>query len=205
MSDSMKPLDSSWAWSQAEQEMKDLFIQLYEDTLKSQADEINVYGVPHLGPFALIERNATADGLAVLRDTGEDNLRHLFKAWKHRNPKRGLHFLRTYLRAIWGENQFCEQMWQKKADPYPTTLKSLDEITLASEDPTDYFLTSRIRADIDTDRVPEMLINALRTTIAARFVLEVRIAKFSLTPLRIGQNLGGAVIFRGRGALDVPA
>jgi hypothetical protein len=203
MADSMKPLDESWAWTDAEQEMKDIFIKLYEDAMKEQADEINVYGVPHLGSFALIERITTADGLSILRDTGEANLRHLFKAWKYRNPKRGLHFLRTYLRAIWGDAQFCEQMWQRKEDPYPTALKSLAEITADGEDVTDYFLTSRIRADIDTDRVPDLLINSLRTTIAARFVLEVRIARFSVMNWRIGQNIGGVTICRAVGSLDV--
>lgn len=204
MTEPMQPLERSWSANDEERELGELFIRLYKEQLQTAADEINFYGMPHLGPFSLIERSLTSDGLSVLRDTDEDSLRFLYRAWKHRNPERGLHFLRTYLRAIWGDNQMAYQLWQKKTEPYADALalKSMDEIVSEGLNPADFYLTSRIRADIDTDIVPDLLIRSLQTTVAARLLLQVRIAKFQRTTMLVGHTLGAAQFSFGIGTAD---
>lgn len=172
------PLQNSWAANEIESDLKALFIQLYKDNLLQQAEEMTVYGMPHLGQFSLVERLVTADGLAVIRQGDESGMRYLYKAWKNRNPKRGLHFLRTYLQVLFGGGFDVAQLWQEKNGLYPEGLKTEGEIALAAEDLDEYFLTSRIRVDLDTELIPNNVIQSLRTALAARFVLEMRIAKF---------------------------
>jgi len=113
----MSPLVHSHAANALEAELKDLFISLYEDVLRETADDINVYGAPHLGSFGLVEKNIDGDGLTVLRETTEARIRYLFRAWRHRNPQRGMHFLSTYLACIFGDNADSAQLWQKKSEP----------------------------------------------------------------------------------------
>jgi hypothetical protein len=174
-------LENSHSATELEEELQALFIEVFDDLLKAQADELNVYGMPHLGSSSLIAKNLKADQLTILQDE-EYRVRHLFKAWRHQNPERGLHFLRTYLQTLWGNSWTVEQLWQKKADPYPTNLKEKSQIL-----ESDYFLTSRLRVDLDAaDIVPENIIVSLKTAVAARFVLQLRIAKFAQTTIRLG-------------------
>lgn len=187
----MIPLSKSWAVDENEDELRNLFIQLYGDTLKEKADEINVYGAPHIGPFALIEREVARDGLTVLRTTSEDAIRHLFLSWRFRNPRRGTHFLRTYLGVLFGPVFEISQLYQKKSEPYPTALASANEIGFLGESIADYFLTSRLRVDIETEVVPTRVLNAAKTAVAARFVLELRAAK------RFPTNVCMPHVFRG--------
>ncbi|WP_313453337.1 hypothetical protein [Stutzerimonas nitrititolerans] len=177
MSGKMIPLQKSWAANDLEADLRDLFIQLYTEMLGGKSDEINLYGAPHIGPFSLIEREIAKDGLAVLRTTSEDQMRNLFRAWRFRNPRRGTHFLRTYLQSLFGSSFDISQLWQKKDAVYPYSLLTETEVNgLGVKD--DYFLTSRIRVDIETEVVPERLAQVLRTTVAARFVMDVRTSKY---------------------------
>lgn len=173
----MNPLVHSHAANALEAELKDLFIALYEESLRELADDINVYGAPHLGSFALVEKNIDADGLTVLRETTEARIRYLFRAWRHRNPQRGMHFLRTYLACIFGDNADSAQLWQKKSEPYPTALKTELEVTQDGESLSDYFLTSRVRVDIGSDLIPDQLARSIRSAVAARILLNLRILK----------------------------
>lgn len=179
----MKPLEHSWAADQLEDELRRLGIALYMQTLAEKSDEINVYGAPHIGPFSLIEREVAKDGLAVLRNTDEDAIRHLYRAWRFRNPRRGTHFLRTYLQVLFGNNHEINQLWQAKALPYPDGLRTDGEVQAAGLQ-SSHYLTSRVRVDIDTDYLSSLLKNVLRTTVPARIVLDVRTAKYG------GQELG---------------
>lgn len=202
MRQSLVPLRNSWATGQVEEELRALFIKLYEDSLKEQADEINVYGAPHLGSVNLIARHVEADGLALLNNNDETGLRYLFKAWRYQNPDRGLHFLRTYLRVIFGDNQNVEQLWQKKTEPYPTSLKPKHEVESESE----YFLTSRLQVDLDNiDIVPDRIIRTLRTAIAARFVLMFRVAKFCRTEIGLVSTFRGVNVLRLQGEVIEPS
>ena len=156
-----------------EAELKDLFIKVYADTMAATADDINVYGAPHLGSFGLVERNIDRDGLSVLRETTEARIRYLFRSWRHLNPERGLHFLRLYLSALFGDSWTVEQLWQRKDQPYPTALATTAEVG----DSEDYFLTSRVRVDVDSEIVPAKILSSLRSAIAARILLTVRVGR----------------------------
>lgn len=186
MAENLLPLQESFDRDQLELEMKEILLKLYDDNLKEIADEINTYGMPHNGSVSLIERLVTADGLIVLRQGDESGMRYLWNAWKHLNPERGFHFLKTYLQVIFGDNFEINQQWQKKSEPYPTSLKSISEIGYTGEDVNDYFLTSRVFVDIDTDIFPDVLLKSLKTALAARFLLKVRIAKFSSSEVVLG-------------------
>lgn len=190
----MEPLIHSWAATELEDEMRKLFIELYKDAMADKADEINVYGVPHIGPFSLVEREVAKDGLAVLRTTDEAAIRYLFEAWRFRNPRRGMHFLRTYLQALFGSSFNVSQLWQEKAMLYPLSLRASSEIQGTPEE-RNYYLTSRIRVDIDTDFVPARLEQVLRTTVAARFVMDVRTAKYGKNTLGNGLYGGFGYLF----------
>lgn len=177
MTDPMIPLQKSHAADDLEADLRDLFIKVYGDSLAEKADEINFYGAPHIGPFSLIEREIAKDGLAVLRTTNEDQMRHLFRAWRFRNPRRGTHFLRAYLQSLFGSSFDINLLWQRKDAEYPKVLLTQTEVTSRNLE-SEYYLTSRLRVDIETQVVPERLAQVLRTTVAARFVMEVRTAKY---------------------------
>lgn len=194
MSEVMQPLQASWDFRALELELKALFVKLYEDSMKATADDINVYGAPHLGSFSLVERNTEQEGLVVLRDTSDERLRYLFRAWRYQNPDRGLHFLRTYVRCIWGDGQNVDQLWQKKSEAYPSELATREEISGRGESESDYYLTSRVRVDLDTDIVPDKIIRALKSSVAARFLLKMRVAKFGRSEVSAAQVVRGSCI-----------
>lgn len=202
MSEVMLPLQSSWDFRALEGELKELFMKLYADTMQPVADDINVYGAPHLGSFGLIEKSVEIDGISVLRQTSEDRLRYLFKAWRYQNPDRGLHFLRTYIRCVWGDGQNTDQLWQKKTSPYPTELRTASEIASRGESESDYYLTSRVRVDLDTDLVPDRIIRSLRSSVPARFLLNMRVAKFGIREVSMAVASRGSVIVRVAGDLE---
>lgn len=199
MSLPMKALQNSWTATPLEQELKDLFVQLYDEHLREQADAIHLYATPHLGPLDLVARYVNADGLVLLRDADESRMRYLFNAWRHRNPKRGLHFLRTYLRVLWGGYRVAEQLWQRKDSPYPTALKTRAEIGAAGESESNYYLTSRVRVDLDTEMVPGDVLKALASALAARFVLNMRVVKQAENMLAIGGVAGASVLVMASG------
>lgn len=174
---SMNPLLNTLQVGDVERDLVQLFAQLYQDNLAELSDEINVYGAQHLGPLSLIQRALTGDGLSVLNLTDEAGMRYLYKAWRHRNPKRGMHFLRKYLQVLFGSVYNVDQLWQKTSGVYPEDCKSLAEIALDGETIEQYFLTSRVRVDVATEVVPERVLRALLSTVAARIVLEVRVTR----------------------------
>lgn len=201
----MNPLAQSFANGSIERELQALMIQLYDESLKDTADEINLYGAPHLGPLRLIQRSIAQDGLSVLSQATESGLRYLFKAWRFQNPRRGTHFLETYLRVLFGDVYEINQLWQKKSEPYPSDLRTREEIALNGESESDYFLTSRLRVDLTTDEVPERVIRALRTVVAARLVLEVRISQSARSDFGVGGVMSLVNFFQASGESLAPA
>lgn len=182
----MNPLLNTRQVGQVEEEMAQLFAELYGNAMADLAEEINVYGAPHLGTLGLMQRALTADGLSVLNPADVESIRYLFRAWRHRNPKRGTHFLRTYLRVLFGRNFEINQLWQKTDQPYPTALLSQDEAERAGISESARFLTSRLRIDLDTEALPASVLASLKTVVPARMVLLVRILR------RAGATLGVA-------------
>lgn len=173
----MNPLLQTLQVGDTEEQLVQLFNQLYLENLAELDDEINVYGAPHLGPLSLIQRALTGDGLSVLNLTDDDGMRYLYKAWRHRNPKRGMHFLKKYLQILFGSVWDVSQLWQKKSAAYPEGCKSLAEIALDGEAIEAFYMTSRVRVDVATSEVPERVLRALLSTVAARIVLEVRVTR----------------------------
>ncbi len=199
----MKPLLNSHVADDLERDLRNLFVQMYDEYLADQADEINLYGAPHIGPFSLVEREVAKDGLAVLRTTDIDAIRYLFKAFRFRNPRRGLHFLRLYVRILFGEAHDINLMWQRKDKPYPTAL--LDNATVTSRGlEAEHFLTSRVHVDIDSDFLTASLKQVLMTTVAARFVLQVRSAKYGRSTLSIGGGSTGLAVLNATNMLFRP-
>lgn len=148
-----QPLKKSWERDGFERDVKSVFADLFEKHLRLKERDINVYGMPHLGSFELISRNVERDGLSLLNNDDEAAMRYLFKAWKVRNPKRGLHFLRTYLQLLWPNKWELDQQWQSKEGNYPEGLSPLKYVQSNNPDETHY-LTFRIVASILFDGDP---------------------------------------------------
>ena len=107
-------------------------------------------------------------------------MRYLYRAWRARNPKRGLHFLRTYLQLLWPDGNSCEQLWQPKHLPYPSGL--MPRSLIRDDDPHERFiLTSRVSVEIDEpgEQGAGLLrvLPALRSVVAARFILVIAILR----------------------------
>lgn len=201
----MNPLLNSFTNGEVETDLQALFVRLYEETLATVDDEVNVYGAPHLGTLALIQRNLAQDGISVLNNVTEEGLRYLFRAWRFQNPRRGTHFLETYLRVLFGDVYEINQLYQKIGGVYPSDLVTMNDILLAEESESDYFLTSRLRVDLTTSEVPERVVSALRTVVAARLVLEVRIAQAARSDFEMGCSLGMLTFFTASGESLAPA
>jgi hypothetical protein len=171
------PLQRSAVADDVEAEFKALFLQLYKERVGDGVNELALYGMPHLGSISIIERYVSNDGLAVLRTTTVEQIRYLFHAWRYNNPQRGTAFLGAYLNALFGPVYTISQLWCHKNGTYPTDALSETEITDIGGNMDDYYLTSRLRVDIETPIVPERILRASRTAVAAKFVLELRIAQ----------------------------
>lgn len=195
----LMPLERSAEFDDVEAEFKALFMNLYQEHISDQVDEVALYGMPHIGPDSLVERGLVVDGLAVLRTTTMDQIRHLFHAWRYRNPQRGTKFLAAYLNTLFGPVFTIDQLWCKKAGTYPVDMMSESEMLAAGEKEADYFLTSRLRVDIETEIVPVRILKAARTAVAARFVLELRAARRTRLVFPIGMIAYGVSVTRGSG------
>jgi hypothetical protein len=194
------PLVRSAEFDEVESEFKALFLSLYKQHVDDQVTEVALYGMPHIGPDSLVERSLTVDGLAVLRTTTMEQIRHLFHAWRYRNPQRGTTFLATYLKTLFGPVFTINQLWCKKAGEYPVDVMTAAEMTLAGEQEADYFLTSRLRVDIETEIIPSRILAAARTAVAARFVLELRAVRRTLSTYRVGMIANSVLVCRTQGA-----
>lgn len=174
----LAPLRQSHEANQLESELKALFMEMLGEFLRPGEREINTLGTPHLGSFGQIERAVKAEGLALFRRTDEGAMRHLFRAWRARNPKRGLHILSCYLQLLWPDNYVVEQLHQNSAKPYPTELHPVEG--------PGRFRTSRVRVVVDSTDLTgaDVLasIPALRSVVPARILLDfVLLGRFDLT------------------------
>ncbi|WP_428383708.1 hypothetical protein [Nevskia ramosa] len=165
----MRPLADSHAADAVEEELKALFIRVFEETLRPVERRINALGMPHVGDFALIERSIKADGLAMYRGADRGAMRYLYKAWRSNNPRRGLGFMRTYLQLLFPNSATIVQQWQDKSKPYPTALSDIDG--------GNHFLTSRVSVRLPSDNAIAVLsvVAALRSTVPARILLTIQI------------------------------
>jgi hypothetical protein len=164
----LAPLRNSHEASELEAELKGLFIAMLDAFVRPGEREINTLGTPHLGPFSQVEQGVKNEGLALYRRADEDAMRYLFRSWRARNPKRGLHMLRTYLQVLWPGGWAVEQMYQEKAEPYPEALWA--------QPAADRYRTSRVRVGIESPDTTgdDVLaaVPALRSVVPARILLE---------------------------------
>ena len=168
----MLPLINSQEAEQLDSELKQIFIDLYNDNIKTKERDLNVSGMGHLGSVDLLSQFIERDGLAVInKGLSRDSLAYLYKAWKGRNPKNGLELLKTYLRFLYQEKAEVHQLWQDKNTPYPTSLSKTDT--------GNSFLTSRLLVELDpsvtagfTETV-EALLPAFRSIIGIQYLLSM--------------------------------
>lgn len=176
-----KPIEASAQWDDAEAQIKQLSLEVLRGWFRAYERELNVYGAPHLGSFELVERWVKADGLSMVRGSSEEAMRYLFKAWRARNPKRGLHFIRTYLQLLWPGQSSIEQLWHETGKSYPEFLDTKDEVIKKFGSTDGHFLTSRVLVEVDADdeRGDSLasVQRALRSALGAKFLLLCRLLK----------------------------
>lgn len=196
----LKPLKNSFVVDDVENDLRNLFIDLFELMLAEQSFDANVLGMAHLGSLDLVRKMINADGLSLLDvEREETTTRYLYKAWKSRRRNgRGFHFLRTYLQMLFPNVHYVEQMAQSKAHAYPSKLSALQYADSSK------YSTSRIRVsiqspDITWDDIDKME-PILRSIIPARLVLYF--AKLSRS---IRKNYIGATMQSGSYSYVYPA
>jgi hypothetical protein len=186
------PLSNSREANELEAELKQITIDLYTTYLKDTADQMNVYGAPYLGSLDTIQRFVQRDGLSLINTGSETAQRYVFKAWRYRNPERGLHFARLFLSTLY-PNQFeIGQLYQLKTGTYPQNVYTATELATYGYDKAKYYRTSRVRVDISIgDSVPKSIKTVLRTTMAARLLVDMRVAGFT------SEEYGGTIYAQG--------
>lgn len=167
------PLVNSAEADAIEAELKELFIYLFETELREDERFINTLGMPHLGTSSQVEQSLAVDGLSIYRGAAAAGGAgaYLLRSWRAHNPKRGLALLKTYLQLLWPNVWTATQMWQDKAQPYPTAL--------VEEDGGNHFLTSRVHVTLPSRSTTGGDVSAisagLRASLPARMLLRLTI------------------------------
>lgn len=186
----LTPLKNSFAVDDVENDLRNLFIDLFESMMAQSAFDLNVIGVGHLGSMDLIRKLVNVDGLALIDGEREETAtRYLYKAWKSRNKNgRGFHFLATYLQLLFPNSYAIEQMAQAKSDTYPNQLSPLKRADSTK------FSTSRVRVAIDSSRTTweniDKMAPILSSIIPARLILYFAI----LTTWRKTNHIGATLL-----------
>ncbi len=169
----LAPLRRSHEADQLETELKALFMAMFDQYVRPGLDAVATAGAPHLGSIDQLERAVKVDGIALQRaDVGV--MRYMHKAFRARNPKRGLHMLRAYLQVMFGSDGWeLDQKWQDQGQPYPTSLHD--------EEAPGRFLTTRLHAKVVSTglaRSPELMAQAFRSVLPARMLLDVSLISY---------------------------
>lgn len=190
----MLPLIESHEADQLESELKALFLKLFETHIRPDERYVNALGMPQHGLRDLIEQSLAADGLSIYR--GADNAAgagaYLLRAWRARNPKRGLALLHTYLQLLWPNVWTADQMWQRKDAPYPSAL--------VPQDGGNHFLTSRVHvtlpAKVTTGGDVNAISSGLRASLPARMVMNFAIVSSEEFGLGVANLFFGGTVAR---------
>lgn len=179
----LKALENSFTVNDEEKELRDLFIQVFRETLSAKVYDLNVSGATHLGSFESIKHSINADGLTILQgDREESATRYLYRAWQARDRNgRGMHFLRTYLHLLYPNACQVAQIWQDKDKEYTKGMHSVLEMDSEGNayvpDPEKQWLTSRLEIALDltvTNRSITTLTSIFRAILPARLVPQFR-------------------------------
>lgn len=170
----LAPLRNSHEADQLEKELKGLFMAMFAQFVRPGLDAVSTLGAPHLGDLDQLERAVKMDGIALQRAADEGAMRYLHKAFRARNPKRGLHMLRSYLQVLFGTGGWeLIQQWQEAGQPYPMALHDAGA--------ADRYLTTRIHARVLSTglaRTPELMAQAFRSVLPARMLLNVSLIAY---------------------------
>lgn len=195
----LQPLRNSAEYDQMESELKTAFMNVFDNFIRSRERMLNLYGMPHLGESELMERNLKSDGLAVIRRDAF-RIRFLLKAWRARNPRRGRKFIQSYLQTVFPNDWTVDQLWHpiETAAEYP-------KHTAIDANPETHFLTSRIRVGIGVTAAtgPDLTVmaKALRSTLAARLVLEIILSQRFATSYGVSNGMHGMMPVKIKGTL----
>lgn len=169
----LEPLNQQQEYDLLESEWRAIFIEVMEQTIAAKIQDLMNYGSPHLGSIALLKQFTTYEGLSSLRSDVENyRLSYLLKSWRSKNPKRGFHFLNTFLQMLYPNNFNILQMWQEIGQPYPLALR--DEYAMKKSNQP-HWLTSRVVVEVsDWSENGDNLVKyqpELQAIIGARFLL----------------------------------
>jgi hypothetical protein len=133
----LQPLRNSFEYDQLEDDMKDVFLTVFDQYIRPFERQVNLSGMPHLGDTELIERTLKDYGLAIVRRDATRTA-FLLKAARARNPRRGMLFLKQYLQSVWPGVWKVESLWHPVATAVnypeectPLTTVQLDPTTVA--------------------------------------------------------------------------
>lgn len=199
----LTPLRHSFTIDDVENDLRNLFVDLFDAYLGNDAFDANVLGMAHLGTLDLVRKSVNADGLVLLPGVGEEPAtRYVYRAWKSRNLQgRGLYFLKTYLQALFPGSWDVKQQMQLTAQPYPT---ALTDRSIAEND-ADKYLTSRLHIKFDATKVVDVapLYPVVLAILPARFIPKLIIVLY--TEARIGMMAIGNPSITLRGISQVLA
>lgn len=160
--------------SSIENELKQLFIALFQELLRTKFRRIDHYGYPHLldeSDFETVQRFIKLEGLSLLNREIDNQpyMREVFRAWRGQHSRRGLGFLEFYLQMLWPDAwtivQHKHSIAQKENYPFNTVIESGGD-----------FLTSRVSVFLDPNLIPDFgelakITPALKRVVPARIVL----------------------------------
>jgi hypothetical protein len=203
---SLTPLRYSFAVDDIEDQLRNLFVDLFDSHLSTDAFDANVLGAAHLGTLALVKRSVNKDGLVLLPgDREEAATRYVYRAWKSGNVQgRGLYFLKTYLQALFPGVWSVEQQMQDKAQPYPTAMYDRSQYG----DDADKYMTSRVHIKLDaTGGIPDVtsLVPIISAIIPARFVPKLIVVSYSDARYAIAAQGNAAITLRSGGTVLEPS
>lgn len=162
-----------------EAQLKQLFIALFEQLLRTKFRRIDHYGYPHLldeDDFETVQRFVKLDGLSLLNReiNNQPYMLEVFRAWRGQHQRRGLGFLEFYLQMLWPNAWTITQWFHSvpNASNYP--------LNLSVNDGGDKFLTSRVSVSIDPDQLTDQsevlkMVPTLKRVVPARMVLNVAV------------------------------
>ncbi|KGQ44462.1 hypothetical protein [Gallibacterium anatis] len=181
-----------------EKEVKSIFLEVFKETLGDKVDGLLQYGMPYVSQdIDVLYPFFSMSGLNTLKNLQEVKpLAYLMKAWTIRNPKRGFHFLNTYLQMLYPNSFRIAQMYQETAKNYPIALSNKEEMEIKG---TPHWLTSRVKISVtDWEETGDLFYRyapILQTLISARFVLMLEVLREFSGAVGLGLATAGTVYY----------
>jgi hypothetical protein len=167
----LAPLLAGGCTDATDDELRQVFARVFEQTIRPALRDIDTLAMPQVGSAEQFEMAANRSGLGIYRRDEDEAMRYLYRSWTGRNPRRGLHMLRLYLRLLWPGGWTCDQLWHPEDKPYPTALNKTGG--------PGQFLTSRVEVNLIADDMDETdvlrILPALLSVVPARIVLDINV------------------------------